>query len=92
MSVCVMEFKRDKICDGSVLAFSLLFELAGCREPGGAFSLSADWEEPTVFWLETLPGCEASLASWGAVRDGEEGGREDAVGGVIGVGKSLYAI
>jgi hypothetical protein len=62
LRVCVMESRRDKIWGGRVMAFSLLSILLGCREAGGAFSLSADCEEPTVFWLETLPGCEADLA------------------------------
>jgi hypothetical protein len=88
----VIESKRDKIWGGRVLAFSSLCELVGCREAGGAFSLSADWEEPTVFWLEMLPGCEAALTCEGAACWGEEGGCEDDVQCMVGLGKSLYAI
>lgn len=68
-----MEFKSDRIWGGRVLGVSSLSELVGCREVGGAFSLSANWEEDAVFWLETLPGCEAALACVGTARCGEEG-------------------
>jgi hypothetical protein len=71
-----MDFKSDRIWGDRVLVVSLLSELAGCREVGGAFSLSADWEGDAVFWLETLPGCEAALACVGTARCGE-GGRCD---------------
>lgn len=71
-----MEFRSDKIWGGRVLGVSSFSELAGCREVGGAFSLSADWEEDAVFWLETLPDCEAALACVGTARCGEDGGCE----------------
>jgi len=56
-----MDFKSDRIWGGRVLVVSSLSELAGCREVGGAFSLSADWEDDAVIWLETFSGCEAAL-------------------------------
>ncbi len=59
-----------------MLGVSSLSEMAACRDGGGAFSLSADWEEEAVFWLVTLPGCEATLADAGMTRCGEEGGWE----------------
>lgn len=74
-----MEFKSDRIWGGRVSGVSSLSEMAGCREVGGAFSLSADWEGEAVVWLETLPGCEATLACVGTARCGEEGGCEGDV-------------
>jgi hypothetical protein len=72
----VIESKRDKIWGGRVLAFSSLSKLIGCREAGGAFSLSADWEELTVVWLDTPPACAAAFACEGPARWGEGGGCE----------------
>lgn len=88
----MIEFKRDKTWGGKVLEVSSLSEFAGCREVGGAFSLSADWEEEAVFWLETLPDCEPTLGSVGIARCGEDGRCEGDGWGMVGIGKSLYAI
>lgn len=89
MIVSVIEFKSDKTWGGKALQISSFSGLTVCEEVGGAFSLSADWEDEAVFWLEALPGCEANLVNVRMTRCGEGVGCE---GGIIGIGKSLYAI
>jgi hypothetical protein len=87
-----MEFRSDKTWAGRALLGLSSSELGGSKEVGGAFSLSADWEDEAVFWLETLPCCEATLDGVGLTRCEEEVRCEGDACGTVGIGKSLYVI